>query len=206
MIETLIITILGNLIVLGLSVGIIAIYWKKKSEQMENNDGELPIQDIFSEFLLQSQEVFKKELLSEPVQVLITTSVIEGITALFAEEQNQKMLNNFITGIFNESISGIMPQYTGAEPLTETDKKSMNDKTEKALGGMTVNTIMESLPPGYNFLLDKIYPNWQEDAMNRPRDFLALVSKANEWGLFNLIPGLSQGKQTVVQNTQSSGF
>lgn len=206
MIETLIITILGNLIVLGAAVGITAIYFKKKAEQIENSDSELPIQDIFSEFLKQSSEVFKKELESESVQVLITTSVMEGVTALFSDEQNQTMLTDFISLAVKESISGFFPEVVAQEPLTTSEVKAMDKKSDTALGAITVNAISESLPPGYGFILDKIYPNWQEDAQKRPREFIALVSKAREFGLFNLVPGMGQGNASVVPTRQQSGF
>ena len=206
MMEILITTIIGNLIVLGISAGIIAIYFKRKAQQIENNDSELPIQDIFSEFLVQSAEVFRKELSSEPVQVIIASSVMEGITALFAEEENQKTLANFLSQIFKESVDNIIPQITGMQPLTESEIKTMDKKSDGALGAMTVNAVAESLPPGYGFLLDKIYPKWQEDAQKRPKDFIALISKANQWGLFNLMPGSGQANVPTSQGGQSSGF
>ncbi|MEE9374585.1 MAG: hypothetical protein V3V00_16130 [Saprospiraceae bacterium] len=206
MIEILIATIIGNLIVLGLSVGILAIYFRKKAQQLGNNESELPIQDIFSEFLLQSQDVFRKELQSESVQMLITSSVMEGVTALFSDEKNQNTLTNYITDVFQESLSSIIPQITGSQPLTATEIKKMDKKTDTALGAMAVNTIAESLPPGYAFLLDKVYPNWQEDAQKNPRDFVALISKANEWGLFNLIPGINQGTPSTTQTRSRGGF
>ena len=123
-----------------------------------------------SEFLKQSQEVFRTELQSEPVQVLIASSVMEGITALFAEEQNQKVLGDFLTTLFNESISSIIPKFTGADPLTESELKTIDKQSDGALGAITVNAIAESLPAGYGFVLDKIYPNWQDDAQKKPKE------------------------------------
>lgn len=205
MIETLILNIIANLLVLGVFAGLFLIYWKKKSEQMVNGEQEDPLTEIFADLLESTTEIIKNELNSEDIQILITESVMNGISTLIAKKENQQAINDYVTNIITNSLNEIIPQITGALPITEKEMKNIDKKTEKAIGAMTVNAASEMLPPGVGFVLDKIFPDWKDQAQNNPREFMALLNKARDYGIFQMIPGLdNQLQSTPARRTKST--
>lgn len=204
--KSLLISLFGSLIAVGISVGIFLIYLRKKAQQLDSDEQEQPLNVIVSDILEKNTELFRNELASEETQQLIMNCVAESITALLAEKENQQAINDYVGGLFTNLVNELMPQITGMPPISEQDLKQMDEKTDSALGALTVNAALESLPTGASWALDKIYPNWKEEAQKDPRAFGMLFSKAKEYGLLDMITNMGGQPKTVQSTSQSSGF
>ena len=135
------------------------------------------------------------EIHSKETQQMMSNTVVNGIAYLMAKEENQDLVAEFLMQSFatvlEEVVPKIMESTTGILPTTPAEAKKIDEKASIALGAMTVNAAAELLPPGTGMILNRIFPDWQEQAQANPREFIAMMAKAKEWGIFNMLEGIT---------------
>ncbi|MBW2004298.1 MAG: hypothetical protein JRI72_06725 [Deltaproteobacteria bacterium] len=208
MLETIILTVFSNLIAISVSVLIFLIIYKKKYGKIESETVEQDINDIFSNI---SDEVSKKlteSFNSEETQVALTQTTMNAIATLLDQEENQKAISEFITESVKAVVEEILPQMqtqlTGLPPASPEELKNAEKKATQALGALTVNAASELLPPGVGLVLDRVFPEWKEQAQSNPREFMILLRKAQEFGLFNMFSSVLGGQSQGSVSTPSS--
>lgn len=211
MIEQVIYLILLSQLIFWLVIlGIVGFsYYKARKTPLEEEGPTLDeyVKGVFSSFSEEVSNKIKLELHSKETQDMLTTTSLNAIVSIMAKEENQQLIAEFMmnsfTTVMQEALPSIMQATTGISPITPAEAKTLDEKTTKALGAMTVNAAGEILPPGVGMVLDRVFPDWQQQAQDNPREFMQLVAKAKEFGLFNWISSLTGGLTTPTGSIPS---
>lgn len=191
--------ILFSQIAFWLFIIIIGVFLYK---QLKETESEEPLPNM-EEMLNAVIEVFTKnvsnqikhEFHSKETQTMLNNTFVNSIASLMVKKENQQMVAEFMMESFatvlEEGLPQIMQATTGIQPTTPADAKKIDEKATAALGAMSVNAASELLPPGAGWVLSKVFPDWEEQAQNNPREFMAMMAKAKEWGLFDMLSGLA---------------
>lgn len=151
--------------------------------------------EVFNSFSQSVADQIKNEIHGKDTQKMLTQTSVNAIASLMSTEENQTLIANFMmesfAAVIEEMLPQIMQQTTGISPLSEAQAKKMDEKTTGALGALAANAADELLPPGVGLVLGRLWPDWQDQAQNNPREFMQVIAKAKEWGLFDMFSGLA---------------